>query len=149
MKFQSICVIGLGTIGLPTAKYVKSKGFDTQGYDISEASVQRAKGQGLSAHMSLADVPRCDAFVVCVNTYWDSANGVPSYVPVQETIEKLVNKFGHEGYLLAIESTMPFGKVRSLSGKYNLDRVVYVPHRFWPDSPDQYGVNQDRVIGGL
>ncbi|MGI8833980.1 MAG: winged helix-turn-helix domain-containing protein, partial [Nitrososphaeraceae archaeon] len=33
--FNKILVIGLGQLGLPVAKYVKDRGFDVYGYDIS------------------------------------------------------------------------------------------------------------------
>ena len=33
---NKVVVIGLGQLGLPVAKFVKEKGFDTYGYDINE-----------------------------------------------------------------------------------------------------------------
>ncbi|NAL77860.1 hypothetical protein DYY65_06390, partial [Nitrososphaera sp. AFS] len=30
-----VLIVGLGQLGLPVAKYVKERGFDTYGYDIS------------------------------------------------------------------------------------------------------------------
>jgi phosphoglycerate dehydrogenase-like enzyme len=34
-QFNKVLVVGLGQLGLPVAKYVKERGFDTYGYDIS------------------------------------------------------------------------------------------------------------------
>jgi UDP-N-acetyl-D-mannosaminuronic acid dehydrogenase len=42
-RFNKILVIGLGQLGLPVAKYVKERGFDAYGYDISIKAVDRAE----------------------------------------------------------------------------------------------------------
>ena len=34
-QFNKVLVVGLGQLGLPVARYVKERGFDTYGYDIS------------------------------------------------------------------------------------------------------------------
>jgi phosphoglycerate dehydrogenase-like enzyme len=39
-KFNKVVVIGLGQLGLPVAKYVKEKGFDTFGYDINHKAME-------------------------------------------------------------------------------------------------------------
>jgi UDP-N-acetyl-D-mannosaminuronate dehydrogenase len=38
---KKVLIIGLGQLGLPVAKYVKEKGFDVYGYDISQKAIQR------------------------------------------------------------------------------------------------------------
>ncbi|HZB73841.1 MAG TPA: NAD(P)-binding domain-containing protein, partial [Nitrososphaeraceae archaeon] len=43
ITFHKILVIGLGQLGLPVAKYVKEKGFDVYGYDISTKALERAE----------------------------------------------------------------------------------------------------------
>ena len=40
---KKVLIIGLGQLGLPVAKYVKEKGFDVYGYDISQKAIQRAE----------------------------------------------------------------------------------------------------------
>ncbi|MGH9976343.1 MAG: NAD(P)-binding domain-containing protein, partial [Nitrososphaeraceae archaeon] len=40
---DKVLIIGLGQLGLPVAKYVKEKGFDVYGYDISQKAIQRAE----------------------------------------------------------------------------------------------------------
>ncbi|MGI8833819.1 MAG: NAD(P)-dependent oxidoreductase, partial [Nitrososphaeraceae archaeon] len=40
---DKILVIGLGQLGLPVAKYVKDRGFDVYGYDISTKALERAE----------------------------------------------------------------------------------------------------------
>ena len=43
MQFNKVLVVGLGQLGLPVAKYVKERGFDTYGYDISAKAMERAE----------------------------------------------------------------------------------------------------------
>ena len=38
-----VLVIGLGQLGLPVAKYVKERGFDAYGYDISPKAMDGAE----------------------------------------------------------------------------------------------------------
>ena len=42
-QFNKVLVVGLGQLGLPVAKYVKERGFDTYGYDISPKAVEMAQ----------------------------------------------------------------------------------------------------------
>ena len=43
MQLNKVLVIGLGRLGLPVAKYVKEKGFDTYGLDLSPKAVEMAR----------------------------------------------------------------------------------------------------------
>ena len=47
-QFNKVLIIGLGQLGLPVAKYVSEKGFDTFGYDISHHAIERAEKIGFS-----------------------------------------------------------------------------------------------------
>jgi UDP-N-acetyl-D-mannosaminuronic acid dehydrogenase len=40
---KKVLIIGLGQLGLPVARYVREKGFDTYGYDISIVAMERAQ----------------------------------------------------------------------------------------------------------
>lgn len=42
-QFNKILIVGLGQLGLPVAKYVKERGFDAYGYDISPKAMDRAE----------------------------------------------------------------------------------------------------------
>ena len=37
IEFGKVLIIGLGQLGLPVAKYISEKGFDTYGYDTSQS----------------------------------------------------------------------------------------------------------------
>ena len=43
IQFDKVLIVGLGQLGLPVAKYVKERGFDTFGYDISTKAMERAE----------------------------------------------------------------------------------------------------------
>ncbi len=45
VKPIKVLVIGLGQLGLPVAKYVKERGFDTYGYDASSQAMDYAEKQ--------------------------------------------------------------------------------------------------------
>ena len=40
ITFRQVLVIGLGQLGLPVAKYIKERGFDVYGYDISTKALE-------------------------------------------------------------------------------------------------------------
>jgi UDP-N-acetyl-D-mannosaminuronate dehydrogenase len=42
-SINKVLIIGLGQLGLPVAKYVKEKGFDAYGFDISQKAMERAE----------------------------------------------------------------------------------------------------------
>ena len=57
ISFNKILIIGLGQLGLPVAKYVKDRGFDVYGYDISTKAIERAeKTAGIKKLITLADL---------------------------------------------------------------------------------------------
>jgi UDP-N-acetyl-D-mannosaminuronic acid dehydrogenase len=39
----SILIVGLGQLGLPVAKYVKERGFETYGYDVNPKAMDFAE----------------------------------------------------------------------------------------------------------
>ncbi|MBV9179422.1 MAG: hypothetical protein JO297_20530, partial [Nitrososphaeraceae archaeon] len=67
MRFNKVLVIGLGQLGLPVAKYVMEKGFDTYGYDISSIAMERAeKTAGIKLANDFSDF---DVYILCVSTH--------------------------------------------------------------------------------
>ena len=42
----SILIVGLGQLGLPVAKYVKERGFETYGYDVNPKAMDFAEQTG-------------------------------------------------------------------------------------------------------
>ena len=65
--FNKILVIGLGQLGLPVAKYVKDRGFDVYGYDISTKALERAeKTAGVKKAINFSGF---DVYIICVSTH--------------------------------------------------------------------------------
>jgi UDP-N-acetyl-D-mannosaminuronic acid dehydrogenase len=64
---DEVVVIGLGQLGLPVAKYVKEKGFDTYGYDISQKAMDIAESNyGIKKTTTFKDF---DVLIICVSTH--------------------------------------------------------------------------------
>ena len=66
-SFNKILVIGLGQLGLPAVKYVKDRGFDVYGYDISTKALERAeKTAGIKKAINFSGF---DVYIICVSTH--------------------------------------------------------------------------------
>ncbi|MGB6672710.1 MAG: winged helix-turn-helix domain-containing protein, partial [Candidatus Nitrosopolaris sp.] len=73
LHFEKVLVVGLGQLGLPVAKYVKERGFDTYGYDISTKAMERAeKIAGIKkaddATFSSSELNDFDVYIITVST---------------------------------------------------------------------------------
>src|SRR3990172_2963918 len=146
---MKICVIGLGQIGFPVAQYAFAKGLEVWGYDINPSIVEKAGKTG-KLHLTSVwqDVPRVDAYIICVTT--SQRNDLPDLSPVFDVCKKLSEKAGPSS-LVSIESTIIPGTTKKIfetifNGKI---KIVHVPHRYWADEAEKHGVNQLRVIGGV
>lgn len=138
MKIQ---VVGLGTVGLPTAVHV-SRFFDVTGYDVSHDKLEKAsKLIAVSSVLSEADV-----YVIAVNTgiNCDNSLDMSAVFDVCSRIAKV-----QPDALVVVESTVSVGTCRQVAERYGLRRLVHCPHRFWSGDPVRYGVVQERVLGGL
>jgi UDP-N-acetyl-D-mannosaminuronic acid dehydrogenase len=62
-QFNKVLVIGLGQLGLPVAKYVKEKGFDVYGYDLSHEAIERA--ERIAAIKKSTNFRDFDVYIVC------------------------------------------------------------------------------------
>jgi len=145
-----VCAVGLGQIGLPTATYILGRGFETWGYDISEASTNEAKAKGIKATTDWKQIPheKIGAYVVCVTTGLDSSSK-PDLSPVFEVCSKIAAT--NNMPLIAIESTLQVGTCRNIYDDIfgKSAHLVHVPHRYWRDDPIKHGVRQVRVLGGI
>ncbi len=146
---MKLCVVGLGQIGLPVAEYAHDKGLDVWGYDINAETVKNARDIGkINATDSWSDVPRVDAYIVCVTT--SQKQGSPDLSPVFDVCKQISGKT-EASTLVSIESTITPGTSRKIfesifGRKVNL---VHAPHRYWASDPVNHGVNQVRVIGAV
>ena len=146
-QIRKVLVIGLGQLGLPVAKYVKERGFETFGYDINPLKMQDAeKSFGIKSIDKFDDI---DVFILCVSTHDPN----DEYTPFVDGLFSLAQKISREaknGSLVSIESTIPKGTSKKIFELLNHRlHVAHAPHRWYSLEEDVHGVNQVRVVGGV
>ncbi|MGO1402141.1 MAG: UDP-N-acetyl-D-mannosamine dehydrogenase [Flaviflexus sp.] len=176
--FQSVCVIGLGYIGLPTAAFVASKGINVIGVDVNEKFVNRVNagevpffepdfaetlvdvvGRGLLT--ATTETPAADAYIVAVPTPFNDKHELdPSYI--KSAAEGIADKLSG-GELVVLESTSPPGTTEKLAdylislrpdltledGQPNSLYFAHCPERVLPGRIMVELASNDRMIGGL
>jgi nucleotide sugar dehydrogenase len=149
MNAMKVCVLGLGQVGFPTAKYAMEKGLEVWGYDTTSIAVANAKKQGIRNAMSVyTEIPPVDVYLICVST---SLKGyVPDLSAIFEVSKKISAKTDSSS-LISVESTVTPGTCRKVYEKIFHKRIhlVHVPHRYWVENSKEHGVNQMRVIGAV
>lgn len=170
---QTICVIGLGYIGLPTASLLGTKGYSVYGVDTSEYVVNTinqgkihivepdldilVKSAVQSGNLKAGLVPQpADVFILAVPTPF-KANHIPdlSYV---EAATQMIAPFVKPGNIVILESTSPVGTTDEVVAKilrdhgHNVGQDVYVAHcpeRVLPGRILTELVENDRIVGGI
>lgn len=169
----SICVLGLGYIGLPTASIFASNGFQVVGVDVDSQIVEvLSKGQihisepGLktvvraaiqSGNLLVKEVPEpADIFIIAVPTpIKDDKSADLTYV-VQAT--ESILPFLRQGNLVILESTSPPRTTEDLlvpilqKSGYIIGEDIYLAHcpeRVLPGNILHEFVSNNRIIGGI
>ncbi len=173
MEFDSLCVIGMGYIGLPTASVFASNGIQVTGMDINADIIDGLnagklhifepglKGLVLDALASgsleiSTEVKPADAFIIAVPTpfYEDKSADLRAVVSATESILPHLKP----GNLVILESTSPprttvdiVAPILEKSGlKPGKDfMLAYSPERVLPGHILRELVNNARVIGGF
>lgn len=146
-QVKKVLVIGLGQLGLPVAKYVKDRGFETFGYDINHRRVEDAeKNYGIKSIKRFDDI---DVFILCVSTH-DPDDEYTPFVDGLYSLAQKISRQAKNGSLVSIESTVPKGTSKKIFEMLNHRlHVAHAPHRWYSLEEDVHGVNQVRVIGGV
>jgi UDP-N-acetyl-D-mannosaminuronic acid dehydrogenase len=149
LQFSKVLVIGLGKLGLPVAKYVKQRGFDTYGYDLNPKAIEIAqKSSAIKKAVNFSDF---DVFILCVSTHKPDdmfSPQIDGLLSIADKISKEANK--KDGALISIESTIPKGTSKKVFELLNHRfHIVHAPHRWYALEQKEHGVNQLRVIGGV
>lgn len=174
MLKKTVCVVGLGYIGLPTAALLAGKGYQVVGVDLNDrvvetinrgeihivepdlaAFVRSAVTAGkLKAH---AKPQQADIYLICVPTPFHAGEGIPQpdidYVlAATRSIAGLVKP----GDLVILESTSPVGTTQRIAevlreAGVDVDaiHVAYCPERVLPGKIMTELLENDRVVGGL
>jgi UDP-N-acetyl-D-mannosaminuronic acid dehydrogenase len=147
-SFNKILVIGLGQLGLPVAKYVKDRGFDVYGYDISTKALERAeKTAGIK---KAVDFSGFDVYIICVSTHKQEDMFSPQIEGILSIVQDKISKEAKNGALVTIESTIPKGTSKKVFEMLNHRlHVAHAPHRWYALEEKEHGVNQLRVVGGV
>lgn len=173
MEFKSLCVIGLGYIGLPTASIFASHGLQVTGMDINqdiidslqagklhifEPGLREAVQEALEAgQLEIAsEVKPADAFIIAVPTpfYEDKRADMRAVIAASESLVPHLKK----GDLVILESTSPprttleiVAPILEKSGlKVGEDFLLaYSPERVLPGKILSELVENPRVIGGI
>jgi UDP-N-acetyl-D-mannosaminuronic acid dehydrogenase len=176
---NSLCVLGLGYIGLPTASIFATKGRRVLGVDISPAVVETINSGRIhiqepdldvlvraavqSGNLKAATKPApADVFILAVPTpFIIAADG--SRTPDLSFVEAAARSFAPlvaTGNLIILESTSPVGTTEKVKGwvedelaKLNrqVDGLLYAhcPERILPGQMLKELVSNDRICGGL
>jgi predicted transcriptional regulator len=154
LDFQKVLIVGLGQLGLPVAKYVKERGFDTYGYDISLTAMERAERiagikKASETIFDNSELNDFDVFIISVSTHKQDDMFSPQTDGLLSVVEK-VSRHAKNGALVSIESTIPNGTSKKVFELLNHRlHVVHAPHRWYALEEKEHGVNQLRVIGGV
>ena len=146
---MKVCVVGLGQVGLPTAKYILGKGLEVCGYDMNPVVAKRAKEEGvLRTTSNWHEIPSVDVYIISVSTMLKGY--LPDISPIFDVCEKISQK-ARPSSLVSIESTIIPGTSQKVY--QNIFRksinLVHVPHRYWAEDPLTHGVKQLRVVGAV
>ncbi len=130
MKFNHICVIGLGYIGLPTAATFAAHGVKVTGVDVNQRAVDMVsqgkvqivepdldalvKDVGEKGMLSAQTTPvEADAYIVAVPTPFKN-NHEPDLKYI-ESASKALAPFLSKGNLVILESTSPVGATEQMA----------------------------------
>ncbi len=145
---DKVLVIGLGQLGLPVAKYVKEKGFDVYGYDISQKAIQRA--EKIAAIKKADNFSEFDVYIICISTHKPDDMFTPQIDGLLSIVQEKIAKEAKNGALVSIESTIPRGTSKKVFEMLNHRlHVAHIPHRWYALEEKEHGVNQLRVVGGV
>lgn len=171
MKFQKICVIGLGYIGLPTSSLLANNGFEVWGVDVRQDVVDTLN-QG-KIHIIEKDLDilfksavrsgkfkaytkptAADIFIIAVPTPFYE-NKTPDMSYVDAAVQSIIPYLREEN-LVILESTSPVGTTKRIQEivikkRPELKKVYFAhcPERVIPGKVLQELVKNDRVVGGV
>lgn len=178
-EIQTVAVIGLGYIGLPTAAILATNGLNVIGVDVNERTVEAVnRGEvpfvepDLGVHLAGAvsqghlkatlDTPSADAFIVAVPTPFKADRSADlSYI---EAAASAIAPQLQGNELIILESTSPPRATRhmaavilslrpdlSLDGKAGkpIIHVAHCPERVLPGRVMIELVTNDRIVGGV
>jgi UDP-N-acetyl-D-mannosaminuronic acid dehydrogenase len=176
---QSVCVLGLGYIGLPTASLLATRGYRVLGVDVDARVVEAVQAGALHFHepdldilvasavgsgqLTAAPEPApADVFIIAVPTPF--ADGHAPDLSHVEAATRAIAPHLRPGNLVILESTSPVGATERIAGWLGQARpdlgpdvirgprrlhLCHSPERVLPGRVLQELVTNDRIVGGL
>jgi len=170
---KTICVIGLGYIGLPTASLLGTKGYNVHGVDTSKNVVDTISGGNIhivepdldilvksavqSGKLSASLEPiKADVFILAVPTPLTNDHRPDlSYI---DAAARMIAPYVESGNLIILESTSPVGTTEKIVARilkdagHDTDKDIFVAHcpeRVLPGRILAELVQNDRIVGGI
>lgn len=170
---STVCVIGLGYIGLPTASLLGTKGFEVLGVDTSPEVVDTinkgeihivepdldilVKSAVLSGKLKASLSPgEADTFIISVPTPFNDQHQ-PDLSFVESATRSILSSL-KPGCLVILESTVAVGTTENIVAKILFDEsgldkedihVAHCPERVLPGHVLKELIENDRVVGGI
>ena len=166
---KTICVLGLGHIGLPIALLLVNNGYEVLGVDINENTVNiinngetpfneigLAELLGRAKFTAQTEVEEADVFIIAVPTPLEKSMMVADLRYVESAAEMIYPHLRREN-LVILESTVPPGTgerfVIPILEKSGLSvgefYFAHCPERAIPGRTIYEMINNDRVVGGF
>ena len=167
---KTICVVGLGYIGLPTAALLANRGYQVHGVDVVQSTVDIINAGNIhivepeldifvrsavnSGNLKASLTPKeSDVFIIAVPTPFHEG-----YVPNIDYVisaTKAIAPYVKEGNIVILESTSPVGttdKVEDVLKEEGVDTsklfIAHCPERVLPGQIMRELVENDRIVGG-
>lgn len=165
MKLNSICMIGLGYIGLPTAGVFAKNGIEVKGVDINEETVNiinqgkiHIEEPGLEELIkevvdkgmfrAYTTPQEADAFIMAVPTPFKGENYEPNLDYIESATRSLA-KVLKKGDLVILESTSPVGTTEKMSAWLAEERPdLTFPHDVGEESDIRVTHCPERILPG-
>lgn len=170
---KNICVVGLGYIGLPTASFLATKGYQVRGVDVQETVVDTINAGKIhiaepdldvlvrsaiqSGYLEASLEPtEAEVFILAVPTPFKD-----DHVPDLSFVEAATHKIApylQQGNLVILESTSPVGTTEKVAAWVDEQRpdlssndlfFAHCPERVLPGQILKELVSNDRIVGGV
>jgi UDP-N-acetyl-D-mannosaminuronic acid dehydrogenase len=174
-SYPSVCVLGLGYIGLPTASLLASKGFSVHGVDVSAGVVDTinagrihirepeldilVKAAVQSGRLKAGITPEpAEVFIIAVPTPF--TNGHKPDLSFVEAASRSIAPYLRGDELIILESTSPVGTTERVAqwiaeerpdqpDSAKMLKIAHCPERVLPGQILRELVENDRIVGGI
>lgn len=171
MKNKTVCVIGMGYIGLPTATILADCGYSVYGIDNNNDVVEHLKKGRIHINEPKLDelfkkvikngsltidkkIKPSDIYLICVPTPLSEGNTPQPDLSYVFDATNQISVHVKSGDIVILESTSPVGTTEILYDSLTEDNIAsfsmgYCPERVMPGNIIEELVSNARVVGGV